>query len=377
MLVCESVAFGRDPEPAAEPASPTRTAVDIRIAGGASAEVFGVEEVLRERAAGTELILSFSTISAVDVGSVVAPGAASSTRLASVWIDLTREKEANIYVVDGTWERVLVRRIERHDNLEVMREDIGHVVELALGALRSGRRIGVAREQLLAETVPPPAPAPQGPAISTAPPARDVALVSPSRPRAHGAPIRLHAGAFFEAIAYGDGLDIATGPGLQLALDGLGARTRNESDEPRGLSYGVALTGQYRLPSSATGNGAVIRMEGGAVRALLTAAFPVSATTAFSPALGGGFDVTSFEGKPNGPSATAVEFDGAQTSMVPVLRASLRVTHRTRFFRGFLGAGLDVTARPAHFTVARAAESFVVYETWQPRPFVLAGIETP
>lgn len=94
---------------------------------------------------------------------IVNPRPAAATRLARVWIHRVGGI-AEVWIVDGPWERVLTRRVElrRRRFDAVAREEIGQIVYSAAEALLAGLRIGVARQEVElpreapAETEPPP-----------------------------------------------------------------------------------------------------------------------------------------------------------------------------------------------------------------------------
>ena len=82
-----------------------------------------------------------------------------------------------VYVVDGPWERVLLRQVDLGEAGldEVAREQIGHIVLGTIEALLAGQRIGVPRSEIARQAEPiaappaqrappePPAPAPPPP----------------------------------------------------------------------------------------------------------------------------------------------------------------------------------------------------------------------
>ncbi|AKU98855.1 hypothetical protein AKJ09_05519 [Labilithrix luteola] len=280
------------------------------------------------------------------------PGASNDDQLARVWIDMTNHERVTLYIVDGTWERVLVRHLARNENPEVTWEGLGHIVELAMVALRAGETIGIGRETLRAQLVPPPPPPPPEPYVF-------VPIVAP-RPA-----LRFHAGAFYETALQGSGPQIAMGPGIVLEL---------EKSAPR-ASYGVALTAQYRLPLTVDEGIARVRTEGAALRGLVTFGLPLSRSNVLTPALGAGVDVVHSEAI--GARTTALRLVPPQTDAIPVLRAQLRFEHRAPGLRLFGGAGLDVPFDNRRYVLAKADSREVLYAPWAVRPFVFAGVETP
>lgn len=344
-----------------------RRVVSIELAGEASV-VSAVESVLRERLAGLDVDLSFTNAEAVDPAKVVTPSGVRDDDLARIWVDLKAEQRATLYVVDGTWERVLVRHFPRHDNPEIVREEIGHVVELSVVSLRAGERIGVGRDIARAELVPEapptptPTPTPPSPPEADRPPAAPV--VAPPRPKAS---TRFAGGLFYEAQAYGGGPELWSGPGALFEVRAKPAASR--------FSYGGLVSVQYRLPSDASGNRATVDFEGGAAHLLALGAMTISAPAQLALGLGGGVDVLHAEARGEGPSD--VSFVGGSTRLVPTMRALVRYEHVISSLRLFGGVGLDVPVERARYLILGTGGPTVVFEAWAARPFLLVGIQAP
>lgn len=310
---------------------------------------------MNERLAGHDFLVAITTVSAIHPADVVTPGASNDDQLARVWIDMTSQERVTLYVVDGTWERVLVRHLARNENPEVTWENLGHIVELAMVALRAGETIGIGRETARAELLPPEPP----PAPPARPPFVFVPVVAP-RPE-----LRFHAGAFYETALQSSAPTIAMGPGVILEL---------ERSAPR-ASYGIQFTAQYRLPLTVDEGLAHVRTEGAALRGLVTVGLPLSRSNVLTPALGAGVDVVHSEAI--GQRTTALRLVPPQTDVLPTLRASLRFEHRAPGIRLFGGGGLDLPLDNRRYILAKTDSREVLYAPWSVRPFLFAGVETP
>lgn len=336
----------------------------IELAGepaGASA----VEGILRERLASPGLDASFLAVDSVDPATVVAATGARDDELARLWIDMRAPERITLYLVDGKRERVLVRHFTHHDNPEVAREELGHVVELALIALRAGERIGIGREAARVELLPEPVPSSSPPSPPPPPPPAD--SVQPHRPEV-AARTRLRVGAFYEAQAYAGGPEVWSGPGAVAEL--------RRSRAMRRLGYGAMLAGQYRLPARAdAARASAMRFEGGAVHALAVGSLALSRPGELTLGIGGGVDLLHAEGRTDGPSE--VRFAEGSLRVLPTLRALVRYEHAVPSLRLFAGAGLDVPLESARYLLARPGEQVVLFEAWNARPFLLLGLETP
>jgi hypothetical protein len=335
-----------------------RTRVVIELAGE-DAAVSAAQSVLRERLSGSDLEVATSAIQAVDTAVVLTPLGARDDELAHLWIDLRDPDRVTLYLVDGKRERVLVRHFARHQNPEVAREELGHVVELAVIALRAGERIGIGREDARDQLAPASAP------IVAAPPPRAEAPVAP--PARKAPPLDLRAGAFFEAQAYGGGPELWSGPGL------MGEVRRKPASSK--VAYGALISAQYRLPANADTASTTMRFEGGAAHLLAVGTVAISRPAELAFALGGGIDLLHTEA--HGDRASEVRFAEGHTRLVPALRALVRYEHAIPSLRLFAGLGVDVPVESARYLLARPGESVVLFEAWRIRPFLVVGVQTP
>lgn len=341
--------------------SAKRRLVSVKIAGD-TASVAAVLDVLRERTGGTGSDTELEVVPTIDRASIVTPGPPNERQLARIWIDLreprgraNERKPVTLYVVDGPWERVLVRPVTREANPEVTWEEIGHIVELALGALRAGESIGVgravAREQLLPTPEPPPPP----------PRAREAPLPAPPRN-----PWRPHvrAGAFYSVSTYGPGLELASGPGAVLQLHSSSGR----------LDFGTTLTAEYRFPSTVERGAAIVTFEGGALHVMASSAYSFNKRHQLSLGLGGGAEFVNVTGAST--QLESLRFVDGDLDVIPAARILTRYSHAMSTFRLFAGAGVDVTFRNLRYLLSRGDNSLILFEPWVARPFLLLGIET-
>lgn len=361
-------AHGRATAGGDEPAK--RTLVSVKIAGD-RASASAVLDVLRERIGSVEAEASFEVVPSIDRESIVTPGPPNDRQLARVWIDLTEppgrageHDPVTLYVVDGPWERVLVRPVTRQTNPEVTWEEIGHIVELALGALRAGESIGVgravAREQLLPATEPPPPPRPPR---ADRPPRRR------PRPPPPGPEMKLRGGAYYATTAYGAGLELASGPGAIFEV---------HANHPRWLGgkleLGATFSGEYRFPSTVDRGSAVVRFEGASINALASAAYTIVGPHQVLVGVGGGAELVHARGE--SPGLNNVRFVDGNLDPIPSGRVLARYAWMTPTIRIFAGAGLDLPLRNPRYLLSRENEPVVLFEPWVVRPFLLLGLET-
>jgi hypothetical protein len=352
---------GAAPHDVAAAGQAKRRLVSVKVAGDPTS-VAAVLDVLRERDGGGDVETTFEVVPAIDRASIVTPGAPNDRQLARIWIDLTEPsahvnepEPVTLYVVDGPWERVLVRPVVRHANPEITWEEIGHIVELALGALRAGETIGVGRDIAQAQLFPSPPPNPRP---------------SDGEPPRRGAPPpaverawKIRGGGFYSTTAYGSGLELASGLGA--LLEGH-ARTRK-------LEYGVTLTAEYHFPSTVDRGAAMIRFDGGALHALASGAYFLGDRHQLLLGVGGGLELVHARGSSS--ELDNVRFIDRGLDLIPTARALARYGYSTSSLRLFAGVGVDVPLTNSRYLLSKGAP-VVLFEPWSVRPFLMIGLET-
>jgi hypothetical protein len=351
--------------------------VTIQIAGSEAHPTLAksVTAVLKERTAETET--SIDAVAEIDRASVVTPSAASrDDQLARVWIDLSDGgggggggNSIMLFIADGPWERVLVRPVTREKNPEVTSEEIGHIVGSALVALRSGASIGIdraaAREQLLPSSSSAATPS----ATLTLPPVtHDSPTEAPPPPRKEKV-WTVRAGGYFLGSAYGDGFELATGPGVVVE----GHRVVNHRWE-----VGALAMGEYHFPSTVDRGSAVVRFEGGGVYLLAHSTLALSAKSHVLFGAGGGVDLV--HARATGDALSTIRFANGNLDANPsgrvLARYGLSVSSSLRLFAGL---GVDIPLSQSRYLLSRqqpGTEPIVLFEPWAARPFLMLGLQT-
>lgn len=121
-------------------------------------------ERIRETLEPLDIELSLIEVDALDIMEVLRPAQVGEDgALAHIFV--TAEQSPELFVVDSTWERILVRRLPAPDGMdEVLREEIAFITGSSVEALLAGGSIGIStqafREQQGAESSPAPVQAP-------------------------------------------------------------------------------------------------------------------------------------------------------------------------------------------------------------------------
>lgn len=338
-------------------------AVMVRMAG-ADAEVAALDATLTDLLGRVEVEPRLERVAAVDARRALTPEHGAKEALGRAWIDLRDPNHALVLIVDGKWDRALLRKLSRvGKSEEVVREEVGHIVVTAIETLLAGAEIGAPRaeaERALGLPSAPP-PAPVAPPPTPAPPLMTPAE-APVEAAATSAGWRLGVGAFYEGEGYATEQVIIHGPGALIEIEALGVT----------LSPGVELTGQYRLPFERVGDEAGFRLQSGALRLQARIRPLTHSVVALHMGAGAGVDLLRIEPRLIGG---ATELTEARTRAAPIVRATLAL--RLRLFADValsLNAGADVDIVGTRYVVVRDGVTEPLLEPLRVRPWLQLGL---
>lgn len=341
-------------------ADPARERVPIAIAADSS-NYERVSQVLNELLGRLGVTPEIRSVAKVDPVEVVTPPATPDPALARVFIDAIERDAAIVYIVDTRWERILVRRVPLLAGLdEVVREEIGHIVESSVEALRAGGQIGVSRAEASEALGVPPTPEKR---LEREPVARPVtAKRTPKRSaRKKERGLILDLGVGWEASLWTSD-QLRHGP---LARIGLGSEL-----------LGGSLGAQYRLPLSKNAEPIGLRQESGAVRALAFLRPALASDLRARVELGVGLDVERVEPRITEDGATSVSDAKTRAAFVGRLGAGLEVL---AFGESWLSGifALEIDPSPDDYAIRRGSRTETVAEPLYVRPGFSLILTTP
>jgi len=322
------------------------------VVAGEAREAEALELLVRDLLARHGATVDARSADAVDPVVVIERPAHFEPALARVWIDLRPDDHAMVFLVDGAWERVLVRRVPRDPaHGEVCREDIGHILETAIEAMLAGAKIGVERAVL----APPPRP------VVRPRPRRRARVVSPPPPPRRSDVFRV--GLASETMLFSSEVPVTEAVGVTASLEaplGAGARA------PRAGGW---LTIAYRFPLRTTALPLGVRLQGLELRLLGRAAWPLGRALRVEVALGPGLDLVDVTPIANRPDASLT---------APSTEASFSI-------RGAVGARLwnvlgilvaaDADLGRHDYTFVEGGQRFVALSPFAVRPALLLEAE--
>jgi hypothetical protein len=362
LLVCLAAASVR-----ADPDAPPERAVELVIAG-LPEDAAAIAEVVAELLRRFELTLRTSRVGELNVAAVVTPDPDARSAVGRVWIDLAAPSgphgapQAAIYVADGAWERVRIRRVLLPGRVdEVAREEMAHMVASDVEAILSGRPLDRSREEARselglsgAEPEPPPEPEPDVPPVPQPPVPEPEPLVPVLRP------LELELGLGYGLTGFADQAAVSHGPLATLAL----------AFPQSWLRPALWLTLEYRVPLEIAAAPFGARLDQGLFRLLMSIDVPLVTRLKLTVLLGGGLDVVWTT--PKLAEGAAGRLEAPSTAYFGILRAGLglRVALGGSFALLAL-VGCDVDGQHRTWVALVDGVKRIILEPWPVRPLAL------
>jgi hypothetical protein len=300
----------------------------------------------------------------IDPATVITPQRGGSSPLARVFIDATQGDVAIVYLVDATWERILVRRLLLERGLdEVAREELAHIVEASVLALRAGGRIGVTREQASRELgVDAKVAAEPVIRLETVQKSPPTSLPRQRTMRRTPARLELRAGLGWGLVAWTQHV-LAQGPDLRFDV----------STAQERLTWGAAIAAQYRLHREVEAEPVGVGVSGAALRLLGRGRYRSEPHFALIGELGGGFDYERFE--PLAASTPRVSLSPAGGRVSPLVcgLVGLEVELERRVWLSVRG-GVEVDIAPEDYVVLHNGQILPIAEPLRARPLLSAHV---
>ncbi|MGO9000331.1 MAG: hypothetical protein ACLQVI_43975 [Polyangiaceae bacterium] len=293
----------------------------------------------------------------VAVAAPGAPSGGSSSRVASVQIDLSSRTDALIVVTDAATGEVRLRRsVPRDASAAITREEIAHAVQSAVEAA-----LVAARDR--ASQPPPPAPPPPPPSVI---------VVAPAPPPVKEEPKPIPPPSRF-------GLEVATLAGVGPIANDSGAGTRIGlgvvAVSRAFLRPSLALSFLYAVPFDNA-----VQFDNGnqdlstqttivSTRALAGIGLVRGAWFAADLGVGGGFDDITVAPRSNQLSVND------QTTRIDALLSAMLTAHvgLTAGVVLLVSAGVDVDLDSRRYVYAQGSTDTPLLAPWNVRPMILAG----
>jgi hypothetical protein len=331
-----------------------RTDTVLLSVAAAAAEAAQLEAVARELLERLDMRVEMRRVERIDVAEIRQALGPEAAYFARVWIAFAPSGRARLYLEHGASDRVLVREVGGElNNPELVREELGHILQTAIEGLKAGEAIGAPRREALKDE-----PLAAKPIAAAPPPAR---AENARRSRVSWPRQSLLFSPRYELGFMGDDAHFQDGPGAALQA---------------AFPLGFELAGYYRRPLQVSRAGVGARLQTISFRALPVLDVWRGARSGVRLGLGLGADlvrVSSFA-----TPGTDVRLAPSRWRKLALARLQGNYARRlTSFMDLELGLGADLDLSDTRYVVQQAGGASSVLVPWRVRPFVALGARVP
>jgi len=323
------------------------------------AEAEALEAVVKELLERLEMQVELRRVERVDVGEVRQPLRGGRAYFARVWIAFAKSGRARLYLEHAARDRVLVRDVEGDaHNPELVREELGHIVQTAVEGLKAGEEIGAPRGEALKEAGEEEEP--------PATPARVSPQPAPGLERAKPRSRSWRFGPRYELVWLGDGQRFEDGPG---AVFGAILPTTSRA-------WGLELGGFFRRPLKIEGQPVGARLQSLALDALVTCEIWRGSRALFRLAAGAEADLVRVS--PFTAAGRDVQLAKSHWLEVALGRLALSYAHDVGSFMDVeVTLGAEVDPGRTRYVFQQSGGAVNVLTPWPVRPLLSLGAVVP
>lgn len=317
-----------------------------------------LEAVARELLARLEMQLELRRVQRVDLREIRRRAAPGHAYFARVWIAFAQSGRARLYLEHAESDRVLVRHVTADSsNPELVREELGHILQATIEGLKAGEEIGAPRDEVLqqveADEASPTPAAPRG---------REKQAEAVATPGQRHQAIRF--GPRYEAVWLGDASALEDGPGAVFGWV-----------EPRSR-LGFELAGYYRRPLELSADPVGVRLHTLALRALVSFDAWRGPRSVLRLTAGPGADLVRVS--PVTSSGSNIELAQDSWLKLALGRVGMSYEHRLASFVAVeLTLGADIDPTRTRYVYRRGDGDAAVLEPWPVRPLLSLGATVP
>jgi hypothetical protein len=325
----------------------------LTVAAPAS-EAERLEAVVRELLGRLDMQVEMRRVERIDVSEIRRALGPAQQYFARVWIAFSSSGRARLYLEHGASDRVLVREVEGDaSNPELLREELGHILQTAVEGLKAGEEIGAPRSDALKEVEAETTPRVAAPAPPDPEPDQGV------EPEQRESPGALRFGPRYEISWLGDG-HFEDGPGAVFGV----ARP-----------VGFELAGYFRRPLEVEDAPVGVRLQTLSARGLVTLELWQEATSRIRLGAGMGADFVRVS-----PVAEEGTLELAEPAWLTLAMARAQASYAHRIF-GFMelevALGVDVDLSDTSYVVQQSSGDVTVLAPWPVRPLLSLGATVP
>jgi hypothetical protein len=332
--------------------------ITVAASGG---EAEQLEAVARELLSRLEMRVELRRVNRIAYSEIRRPLGPQHAYFARVWIAFAKSGRARLYLEHSERDRLLVRDVAADsNNPELVREELGHILQTAIEGLKAGEEIGAPRAEAMQQVEEDEAPAPVATPAATPEPEPEEDRPEPSWQRRHS----LRFGPRYEAVWLGDRSAFEDGPGA--ALGWLAPRAR----------WGLELLALYRRPLTIDADPVGARTQTLAFR--LQATFDAWRGERSLLRLGAGAGADLVRVSPRASAGSEIEL--AQSGWLSLALGRISLSY-AREVAGVLDLeltlGADIDPVGTRYVYASSSGMRSVLEPWPVRPLLSLGATVP
>jgi hypothetical protein len=336
------------------PLAPVEERPDVEVTLVGDVHTSTATRVVLEELLGTGFDVDYAASEDVSLETIVTPRRTEREVVARVWVELTGQERATIYLVDGAWERILIRHVPTPDGYgEIQREQVGHIVSASVEALAGGATIGVHREEVARELGVAPEPEPEPP--PAVPP-----TVEPEPTQPPPQEVSAWLSASYDLSVFADQPVVTHGPTAAAVFE----------LSPPSIRPGFGVSLHYGLPVRVQTEEIALRLDTLGLRGRLGLGPPVSPKVSLRPWVAGGVDMVLVE-----PRALRGGVEPFERFWTPVPIIELGFGVGVRIGRGAeLRAALFGEFDPVDTTYEFADSRTPIFDPWVARVGARVGL---
>ena len=328
---------------------------------GPAADAEQLAAVVRELLQRLAMQVELRPAARVDLNELRSGAAAGSPYFARVWVSFEQTGKARLYLEHAARDRILVRDVldEAH-NPELVREELGHILQTAVEGLKAGEEIGAPRDEALEQVENEAAATATGKRAS----ARPVAPAALSPPPPDSRARRLRFGPRYELVWLGDGR-FTDGPGAVLVAVSSGRQR-----------WGVELGGLFRRPLKVQESRVGARLQSMALYGLAT--FELRQGDGATFRVAAGVEAELVRVAPFAEPTRNVQLAENRWLKLVLGRVALTYAHPIgSFMDAELTLGAELDPGRTSFVFESSAGRVNVLSPWPLRPLVSLGATVP
>jgi hypothetical protein len=334
----------------------------ITVAAPAS-EAEQLEAVARELLSRLQMQVELRRVGRIAYSEIRRPLGPRQAYFARVWIAFTKSGRARLYLEHSERDRLLVRDVAPDSsNPELVREELGHILQTAIEGLKAGEEIGAPRAEAMQQVEEDEAPSPAVPPVATPEPEPEPAADRPEPSWERRRALRF--GPRYEAVWLGDASAFEDGPGA--ALGWLAPKAR----------WGLELLALYRRPLTIEAAPVGARTQTLGFR--LQATFDAWRGERSLLRLGAGAGADLVRVSPRASAGSEIEL--AQSGWLSLALGRVSLSY-ARELAGVLDVeltlGADIDPVGTRYVFASSSGERNVLEPWPVRPLVSLGATVP